>query len=64
MAAVDFHTYCQPETVSTISWSDSTAEKYKAAGNRPIKFFTAICKKMLVERLQTGKLVLSSFNKL
>jgi len=26
MAAVAFHTYCQPETVSTISWANQGTE--------------------------------------
>lgn len=54
MAAVAFHTYCQPETVSTTSWPNRTPV------TDPI-FFKVVCKKMWGDRLQTGKLVLSFF---
>ncbi|MDD2500080.1 MAG: hypothetical protein PHN92_04595 [Geobacter sp.] len=64
MAAVAFHTYCQAETVSTISWSVWVAATNKTGSQQTNPVFLRLFTKKRADRLQTVKLVLSSFSKL
>jgi hypothetical protein len=47
MAAVAFHTYCQPETVSTISWPDRAAATNKTGSQQTNPIFLRLFTKKM-----------------